>query len=159
MRLCRRAQRAARRKSEQIQLLRAWLQKSHAHLSGTQTALAKTFAFLHRAPVQQNFKQKRFCFFRLPLVLAVWRVMHKKLLCLSPLYSLQSGNTKGGPGGNVRARFLDTSCRVARSVNKMPRSTRAKLCAPGYEVVKTLAKPKSPPKEPALWTFPNSLNK
>ncbi len=50
--------------------------------------------------------------------------------------------SQGGPGGNVRARFLATSCRVARSSIKNRHTERAKLGEAVEEVVEILAKPK-----------------
>ena len=70
---------------------------------------------------------KLFSLAYLPLVVSVWREMQRKNRCFSPLSALKSGNAKGGPGGNVRARFLVTSCRVARSDMKTG-SSAARSC-------------------------------
>jgi hypothetical protein len=43
---------------------------------------------------------------------------------------------KGGPGGNVWARFLVTSCRVARSDMKNGTAQREAVCASVEEVAK-----------------------
>jgi len=58
----------------------------------------------------------------------MWRAMHKKHLCLSPLSALQSGNAKGDPRGNVLARFLGYFFDVRQRSNIKSRHTeRAKL--------------------------------
>ena len=51
----------------------------------------------------------------LPLVVAKWREIHFKILCLSPLLPLKSGTDRGDPRGNVLASFLATSWDAPRS--------------------------------------------
>jgi hypothetical protein len=45
----------------------------------------------------------------LPLVLAIWRAIHEKDLCLSPRPSLQSGTKREAPEGTSGFTFLVTS--------------------------------------------------
>jgi hypothetical protein len=79
----------------------------------------KSILFLHLPPVatSRGGGCKTFYLLRLPLVLAA--LQHsttEKYVYL--LFCLAERHGKGVPRGNVLARFLDTSCRVARSVIK-----------------------------------------
>ena len=78
---------------------------------------SKGFCHLQRTPVQQNFKQKRLAS---PACRAWWQsgercigsnMFFSSVLCVAR-------QSKGGPGGNVRACFLVTSCHETRSNTK-----------------------------------------
>ena len=111
---------------------------------------SKSFCHLLRTPAQQNFKQKRVCFLRLPPKRAVevpapteiektfsfsacrawWqggeRCIRSKMSFSPALFVARHG--KGGPGGNVRASFLATSWGAPRSSIKKKNRERAQLC-------------------------------
>ena len=135
--------RAARRKSKHLQLLRARLKESHAHESSTQASDSKSFCQLLRTSVELNFKQKRFCILRLPLVMARRRAMYGKLLCLSPLLALKSGNLRGFPGGTPGRLFFRHFFATRQRNGIFAFTERAQLCEAVGEVVESLAEPSS----------------
>jgi len=70
---------------------------------------SKSIYYLPRALVQRNFKHKRFCCLRLPLVVARRRELHYKILFLSPLLELKSGTEREVSERTSEFTFLVTS--------------------------------------------------
>ena len=89
---------AARRKSRHLQILRARLKESRTHLSITQAPKQKDLLYLTHLS-SSKFSTKTILFLRLPLVVALWRSMYKKVICFSPLSAVKSGTKREVPEG------------------------------------------------------------
>jgi hypothetical protein len=59
--------------------------------------------------------------------------MQRKNRCFSPLSALKSGNAKGGPGGNIRARFLGSFFAARQRMNIRNRYSSARDEIAQYE--------------------------
>ena len=126
VRLCRRAERAARRKSKHLQRLRARLKESRTHSSSTQEQKLKLRPLLPpptpAKPLPKN-----------DLALSACRSwwLHgerctKNIMSFSlPFFAERQ--CQGDPRGNVLACFLVTSCHETRSNTKKPHSA-ARSC-------------------------------
>ena len=82
----------------------------------------QNFCFHFAAP----FFSKTFCFFRLPLVVAMRRELQKKRRCFSPHPSLQSGNAREVSEGTSEFTFLVTSLLNDKEVTQKRYSERAR---------------------------------
>ena len=92
------------------------------------------FCLLQRTSAQLNCQQKRFCFPRLPRVVAGFEALHENHLCLSRHYLCSAAM----PGRSKRERlgaFLGHFLPRSKKWHKKRYTERAKLCEAVGEVV------------------------